>query len=337
MGLIRYLLGRTRYPDNEWTRARDGSPMRPYDMATDTMFEFMGVRVEPLDEAVKGKLVAVEPAQPPNHTVTVGTKAYALDGRLNDSFKAANILLEKGIALRRVDKPAAGLLAGDFIADSLSTAVLEEIARETGVSPTPLAGEAPQDVHKVKRLRVGLYQRYRGGNADEGWTRWLLEDFRFPFTSLLDAELKKGELNKKYDVIILPEDSTATLTGERSTDLKTVDADEAIPPKYRSGFGAEGTTALKAFVEQGGTLVTLGGAGNFAIDKLGLHVRNLTAGKSTKQFWCPGSTLKAKFRARVWSSSCTATPPSRSCPVHTMSGTRPSSATRIVICWKAAG
>ena len=50
MGLIRYLLGRTFYPDNEWTRDRDGAPIPPYDMATDTMFEFMGVRVDPLDD-----------------------------------------------------------------------------------------------------------------------------------------------------------------------------------------------------------------------------------------------------------------------------------------------
>ena len=50
MGLIRYLLGRTFYPDNEWTRNRDGSPIRPYDMSTDTMFEYMGVRVDPVDE-----------------------------------------------------------------------------------------------------------------------------------------------------------------------------------------------------------------------------------------------------------------------------------------------
>ena len=53
MGLIRYLLGRTFYPDNEWTRDRDGSPIRPYDMATDTMFEFMGVRVDPVDDGVR--------------------------------------------------------------------------------------------------------------------------------------------------------------------------------------------------------------------------------------------------------------------------------------------
>jgi hypothetical protein len=56
MGLIRYLLGRTFYPDNEWTRNRDGSPMRPYDMAADVMAEFMGVRVDPVDEPIRGTL-----------------------------------------------------------------------------------------------------------------------------------------------------------------------------------------------------------------------------------------------------------------------------------------
>jgi len=288
MGLIRYLLGRTRYPDNEWTRARDGSPMKPYDMATDTMFEFMGVRVDPLADAVEGELVSLDRMLRPPPAASADASAYVLDGRWNDSFKAANILLDKGIAVRRVDKPDAGLRAGDFLTGPLPAAVLEELARETGVSPAPLAGAAPRDVHPVKRLRVGMYQRYRGGNADEGWTRWLLEQFRFPYASLLDAELKKGKLNEKFDVIILPEDSTATLVGGRG-------AEETIPPEYRSGLGREGTDALKAFVEKGGTLVTLGGAGNFAIEKLGLHVRNLTAGKTAAQFWCPGSTLKVKF------------------------------------------
>ncbi|MCK4557681.1 MAG: peptidase M14 family protein, partial [Candidatus Aminicenantes bacterium] len=41
MGLVRNLLGRTFYADNEWTRRADGSPLRPYDLATHTMNEFM--------------------------------------------------------------------------------------------------------------------------------------------------------------------------------------------------------------------------------------------------------------------------------------------------------
>ena len=46
-GLVRWMLGRTFYPDNTYTRDRDGSPIRPYDMATDTFGEFMGVRSRP--------------------------------------------------------------------------------------------------------------------------------------------------------------------------------------------------------------------------------------------------------------------------------------------------
>jgi hypothetical protein len=297
MGLIRYLLGRTRYPDNEWTRARDGSPISPYDMATDTMFEFMGVRVDPVDEAVAGDLVKLGTALLPPGKVAADASAYILDGRWNDSFRVVNILLEKGVAVRRVDKPAGGVRAGDFLTGSLPAAVLEEVTKETGVSPAPLAGAAPRDVHEVKRLRVGLYQRYRGGNADEGWTRLLLEQFRFPYASLLDTELKKGKLQDKFDVIILPQDSTGTLVGPGS--------EEGIPPEYRSGFGSAGSDALKAFVQKGGTLVTLGGASNFAIEKLAVKVRNVavTPAKTATPpvppqpppFWCPGSTLKVKF------------------------------------------
>lgn len=299
MGLVRYLLGRTRYPDNEWTRARDGSPIRPYDMATDTMFEFMGVRVDPLNEAAAGDVVELGTTLLPPHKAPVDASACAWDGRWNDSFKAANILLEKGVAVRRVDKPKAGLRAGDFVTGPLPAAVLEEVAKETGLRPAPLAGAAPRDGHEVKRLRIGVYQRYRGGNPDEGWTRLLLEQFRFAYAPLLDAELKKGKLHEKFDVIILPEDSTGTLVGPGSA--------ESIPPQYRSGFGGEGTEALKTFVQQGGTLVTLGGASNFAIEKLGLKVRNVNvpAPRTTTPplppqpppFWCPGSTLRMKVES----------------------------------------
>jgi hypothetical protein len=286
MGLIRYLLGRTHYPDNEWTRARDGSPLRPYDMATDTMFEFMGVRVDPLAAAVSGPVVKLDDPLLPAKPVAAGAPAYVLDGRLNDSFKAVNRLLAQQVAVRRVDKPSAELRAGDFVVGTLSAAQLQHIAQETGVRPAPLASPPTRDVHAVRRPRVALYQRYRGGNIDEGWTRLLLEQFQFPYTSLFDAELKKGALNKRYDTIILPEDGTGTFVNTGG---------DSIPPEYRSGFGKEGVEALKSFVSRGGTLVTLAGASNFAIEKFGLKVRNLTAGKTSTEFWCPGSTLNARF------------------------------------------
>ena len=44
------------YPDNSYTRERDGTPIRPYDMSTDTFGEFMGVRSNPVGEPVLGRL-----------------------------------------------------------------------------------------------------------------------------------------------------------------------------------------------------------------------------------------------------------------------------------------
>jgi hypothetical protein len=128
---------------------------------------------------------------------------------------------------------------------------------------------------------------------DEGWTRFLLEMFAFPYTSLMDAEIKKGNLNAKYDTIILPQDSPGMIMGEIPPQYRRYIS--AVPPEYRSGIGEEGVAALKEFVEKGGILVTLGEASSFAIEKFGLGVRNVLDNLNSKEFFCPGSTLKVKF------------------------------------------
>ncbi|MFW6136761.1 MAG: M14 family metallopeptidase, partial [Candidatus Aminicenantaceae bacterium] len=216
MGLIRNLLGQTFYPDNEWTRADDGSPLRPYDLATHTMNEFMGVRVDPAGEPSGGDFQVLTGKIKPSGRLAAGAESYVLDGRLNDSFKAVNLLLDKAgaVKIQRADKAASGLRPGDFIVSGGDKVVLMEIADETGVDFAAFAGSPDSGVHTVKRMRVGMYQRYWGGNMDEGWTRLLLEKFAFPYVSLMDAEIKKGNLGKNYDVIIIPSDSPAMITGE---------------------------------------------------------------------------------------------------------------------------
>ena len=67
------------------------------------------------------------------------------------------------------------------------------------------------------------------------------------------------------------------------------------PPEYRSGIGEKGVEALREFVKAGGTLVTLGAACDFAIEKLGLNIRSVPGGVASKEFYCPGSTLEATF------------------------------------------
>ena len=301
MGLVRYLLGQTSYPDNTYTRDRDGSPIRPYDMATDTMAEFMGVRVDPVDQVPAGEIRKVSAIKCLGR-VEKNEVGYLVDGRENEAFRAINLLLDKGVAVRRADKPSAGVRVGDFlVAASVPDALLSSVATETGVGFAALKADPREGVHDLKRLRVAMYQRYWGGNIDEGWTRLLLEQFSFPYTTIMDAEIKKGGLEAKYDVIILPDDSTAMITGERPAAGQGQGQrgggrpPESYPPEYRSGIGTDGVTALKAFVQNGGTVITLGGAAAFAIERFGLPIRNVVAGRPSKEFFCPGSTLHAKF------------------------------------------
>jgi len=292
MGLIRNLLGRTFYPENEWTMADEGTPLRPYDLATHTMNEFMGVRADPVEVAAVGDFHVLKEQIPVSGKIETGGSGYVLDGRLNASFKAVNLLLDKNIAVQRVDK-AQGLNPGDFIVYKGSEAVCEDIAKRTGVDFLALKNKVDGEIHEVIKPRIGMYQRYYGGNMDEGWTRFLLEMFAFPYTSLMDAEIKKGDLNARYDVIILPQDSPAMIMGEIPPQYRRFIS--AVPPQYRSGIGNEGVAALKEFVEKGGTLVTLGDVSDFAIEKFGLGVRNVLENLDSKDFFCPGSTLKVNF------------------------------------------
>jgi hypothetical protein len=293
-GVIRWLLGRTFYPDNTYTRDRDGNPIRPYDMSTDNISEYMGVRVDAVDTAVASELtaLAVDTVFTAGQA-SKGRHGYVLDGRLNDSFKAVNLLWNGKIEVRRVDRAEADLRPGDFVVPtSAPDALVAEVASKTGVDFKALDTDASSVSRPLQRQRIGMYQRYLGGNMDEGWTRLLLETFEFPYATLKDKDLN-ADLSKKYDVIILPDDDLATMTGKRpeGSDFSSR-RPEAYPPEYRSGFGQEGVDALKAFVENGGTLVTFARAGSLPIEKFKLPIRNVVASVPSKEFWSPGSTLR---------------------------------------------
>lgn len=295
-GLIRWLLGRTFYPDNTYTRDRDNNPIRPYDMSTDNMAEFMGVRVDAVGKMIGADLTSVTDHVKQAGQVTKGVAGYVLDGRLNDSFKAVNLLLDKKVNVHRVDQAAGPLQPGDFIVEAgASTTLVEETARQTGVNFVALNTTGTEGRHLVKRHRIGMYQRYYGGNMDEGWTRLFLERFGFPYASLMDAEIKTGKLKDKYDVIILPADGVNRMTGEQSETTRNFGRrPEDYPAKYRSGFGEEGVTALEDFVKSGGTLVTFAQAGALPIEKFKLPIRNVVENLSSNTFWSPGSTLRVQ-------------------------------------------
>ena len=145
------------------------------------------------------------------------------------------------------------------------------------------------DLYHVKDVRFALYKSHVP-TFDEGWTRWILErQFAqtMRYTSLEDAEARAGDLHARYDTIIIPDQPrAATLNGQRAG---------AMPPEYTGGLGAEGVKALREFVEQGGTLICLNRASDFAIEQFKLPVRDVVDGLPRTDFYVPGSILRIEL------------------------------------------
>jgi hypothetical protein len=285
MGVIRWLLGRTYYPDNTFTRNRDGSPMRPYDMTTDNIAEFMGVAVY---TAASMPAMAMEVIEEPAYSrgrVAAGQR-YVLNGRLNDSFRAVNLLIDQGARVSRVTE---GDQLGDFLVET-SSQTAGDVALETGVN----FGSASLEVTgtPISRERVGMYQPYFGGNMDEGWTRLTLETFGFPYSTIRDAEIL-GSLND-YDVVVLPTTSLSRMMGDSTPEDNYGRGAAGYPPEYRSGFGEAGVDSLEAWVLRGGRLVTFGEAGDLPLTHFDLPITNVIEGVSSNEFWSPGATLNVR-------------------------------------------
>jgi hypothetical protein len=293
MGLIRNLLIETHYPDNYWTRTRNGSPLWPYDLATHTMAEFMGVRVDALTDQVYGNFTLLYDKDLVEGSVQKGDAGYWIDGRQNAGFMAVNLLLEEGIIVKRADIYNNPCNPGDFIIEKAPEKKLSLIAKMTGINFNPLQSFDHKNTHIVKRGRIGLFQRYYGGNIDEGWTRLCFENFNFEYHTLMSEEIKNGKLNDKYDVIILPSDSKENIIGNYNEDSGIKPED--YPEKFRSGIGEKGIVALKDFVQKGGTLVALEYSYKFAVETFDLKVKNETRGLSSNELFCPGSTLKVNI------------------------------------------
>lgn len=295
------LLKRCFYHVGAFSTYSDGSPVVPYDLSTYTVAEFMGVRVAEVEKPFEGSFERLSSIRYPRGGVDPDASfGWLLDCKVNDGFKVLTRLLRKGYDVQRLqDEVSVGDLrygAGCFYlpaADGLAQE-LEKLSRRFHVHFT--AAPATVMGNSVKMLSIGVYQRYYGGNADEGWTRWLLEQYRFKCQSIMDPDIHRGKLATKYDVIILPSDAKEMMLGKdveeyyerRRGGRSTM---PHYPPEYRSGFGEEGVEKLREFVEQGGSLLCFGESCNFAIEELKLPVRNVLKDVDRRDFVCPGSTL----------------------------------------------
>lgn len=226
--------------------------------------------------------------------VTVDGKSYPAGSYLVPTRQMfgsyANALLERQRYPNLREYPGGPPKAPyDVTAHTLPLLFGVEIAAVSGEPPAagnPIA-PVPEPTYRVAGLsesngkRIAIY-RSHSASMDEGWTRWIFDVNKIPYASLLDREVRAGGLNSRFDVIIVPDQSAGTLSRGLGNNY---------PDSLRGGLGTEGARALREFAEAGGTILFFNESSLYAIEALGLPVKNVLAGVRQTEFYAPGSIL----------------------------------------------
>jgi hypothetical protein len=279
-GLVKDLFERQKYPD---TRENPNAPPDPpYDVTGWTLPLQMGVDAAavaaPVSADWRAQLEKLDNVDPPPGSVTGASAVYTLSRKTNNTARAINRVLAAGGTV--------ALSKDSAVISSFDRAKLEAIVKPLGLGAVA-AAKPPAGAEPLRALRIGLYRPWQP-SMDEGWTRWLLEQFEFPFKNIYNADILAGHLKDRFDVIVFPDVSQRVIL-------------EGFQPgttqgRYAGGLGDAGSAAINDFVEEGGVLITLNNSSLFALNKLNLPVRNVLDGLRSEQFLGSGTLLRIEVK-----------------------------------------
>jgi hypothetical protein len=283
-----------------------------------------GVTAVPVNDKISVASNKVDVAKPAVGHFNKSTRGngYLIADNTNSSLYALFALLAKDVKVYRLT--SAGLDPGTIYVPQQEgiDAKLETIAERFPIEICPATAAPTGSALLVHLPRIGLYQSWVA-SIDEGWTRWIFDQNRIPYTRLVDADIRKGDLNQRFDVVLIPDNSTAAITsgrrgfgGDNIGSAPTTQAGEAAgvkrrasapvasaagedgvrgpqtPPEFKGGLGDSGLNSLKTFVEAGGTIIALNKASEVYAGKESGRIENALDGIDRKAFFIPGSILQ---------------------------------------------
>lgn len=283
-----------RYPE---IRPYVGGPIfPPYDVTSWSLPISMGVEVVESSEPLRGNFEILDTARWPGGALDgpVSTRGgYLISHAADSSAAATNRLLEARVPVHWLRSEAARGIGGEVgdiyvSADAVTAARMIEISSQLHLPIRALDRPPAGAAYRVKRQQVGLFKPW-AASMDEGWTRFLLERYEFPYSNLSNQEIKSGEFAKQIDVLLLPDiDKSIIETGAPASE-EARRSFAPLPGDYAGGIEDEGRDRIKQWVTNGGTLVALDSSTEFAIDLFDLPVRNaLDEGKVS----APGTHLR---------------------------------------------
>ncbi|HSH46157.1 MAG TPA: hypothetical protein VK966_09890, partial [Longimicrobiales bacterium] len=278
------LLEPQEYPDMRLYP--DGPPDPPYDISGWTLPVQMGVRTDRIDEPFQ--VDGLEPVD--KATVWAGDVrdnarwGWALSPASNAAALAANRLLAHGAAVGIAAAATDAVEAGAYLvpAGSGVEAAVRELAADLGVTFAGLRSEPAVEALPMNAPRVGLYKSWRA-NMDEGWTRWVLEQYEFPVDTLHDADIRERDLSV-YDAIIVPDQGASAILHGYASGTR--------PEEITGGMGLDGVVQLRDYARQGGRIIAFDGATELFIQQFGLPVRNVVSELPPEDFFIPGTLIR---------------------------------------------
>ena len=281
-----------------------GPPIRPYDAAGWTPAFTMGIEFDRVLDDFNGPFenIAYGSIQKPIGRINAGaeTVGYSFSTKENAAYYAINTLLAMGV---EVYKNKDQYFVAANTADKKIQETIKSLSAEKGIIFNGLSTKPTNMNDKVMPQRIALWDRY-GGSMSSGWVRWIFEKYKFPFQLIYAKEIDASNLKDKYDVIVFVEGAIPSLkleagNGYEEREPKTED----VPEIYQATLGKitaeKSIPALKAFLQTGGTIVTIGSSANLAYH-LNLPVRNalveMVSGKEKtlpgEKFYIPGSVMQ---------------------------------------------
>ncbi|MBI4811074.1 MAG: hypothetical protein HY800_06495, partial [Ignavibacteriales bacterium] len=267
----------------------------PYDVTTWSLPLMMGVEVSKvlLSKEQQSGLRLIQGTDLPEGSVeNPNASTFLLSHESNNATRLINdVLKQKGtVSLADVGFTDCGISysPGTIILESIKD--IEALAKKYSLKIRGIPEKPGVAMQKLKEVKVGLFKPWLA-SMDEGWTRWLLEQYNFSFWNIDNKEMKTGKLTKDYDVILFPDISKEVIIdGKWKPEEGQMKYFSEFPPEYSGGIGEDGVKNLKKFVEDGRTVIALATSTEFIIEKFNIPVNNTLS--KDRDFNCPGSLLR---------------------------------------------
>ncbi|RRQ50112.1 peptidase M14 [Maribacter algicola] len=267
-----------------------GPPDTPYDLAGWTLPMQMGVTVDKIKDSFEASTekVADRATYKEGDVDGKGSFGFAFSANSNASVVATNKILKAGGTAYKTKEELkigkATLPAGSYIVSG-GTASVEEMAAKYGLEVIGISEKPEIGLTKIHLPKIGLYKSWVA-NMDEGWTRFVMDEYEFEMDTLHDRDIQTADLSQ-YDALIIPSQRPGSILHGHSN--------LEMPEKFTGGIGLEGTVALSKYVKNGGTLLAFDEASNYVIEQFGLPLKDATAGADSKDFFIPGSLIKTSI------------------------------------------